>query len=561
MTVDVVSKSSNMTICGPTDVVFLFDQSENARLASSNPPTSPFNLISNAVNTFLQNPRIQGARTGDVRIGALGYGSTSVTNPIPLFSSPQQAINDLSRFRNGAGGGSFTFQGLQALTVSPRPNVNNLVILVSSQGSSRNDRIQLTRQAYNAVANLNWNVEVVSVQGSNSIAFNDLTAANGGRNVNTRLNNYNQLPNALTRILEDTLCPFVPTAPPQPSTGICSNCVGSKGTDEDPKYCDRFYECVPDQAPVPVACAAGTFYDSRSCNYINAVNCSQAPCGPGNYGNLYPSGVCCNKYYNCTPKGMEYQRCTPGQVFDETARQCVLANDPVAVCASSGRFYCDVNLQASNINQCDLYNRDPTGNPCKYVFASLPFDVPAGTFWNQEKCVIDHMPNGLQNCSQFDRAFDTTPSPVCNAVFRATYDAGSRQVLSERQLTALDVYSDIQEATLTNNALNFEANMNSPYLYYYRFIDNEFPLNTAFRLRYRFRGNSNGQSYSLLSNNFCPICPETISITVTPRGASQQEVRASFMTTAGVEVATSATISNIFFALYEYCQNIDSLLR
>ncbi|GFR77823.1 hypothetical protein ElyMa_000517900 [Elysia marginata] len=60
-------------------------------------------------------------------------------------------------------------------------------------------------------------------------------------------------------------------------------------------------------------------------------------------GTRYPSGRCCNKYFECTNGVLSEMTCPNGQVFSLPQRSCVQMRDTRALCQMQERYMCDVN--------------------------------------------------------------------------------------------------------------------------------------------------------------------------------------------------------------------------
>uniref|UniRef100_A0A2C9M1I6 Chitin-binding type-2 domain-containing protein n=1 Tax=Biomphalaria glabrata TaxID=6526 RepID=A0A2C9M1I6_BIOGL len=336
------------------------------------------------------------------------------------------------------------------------------------------------------------------------------------------------------------------------STGLCSQCLYEIGYnyDSDPQYCDTFYQCVPNSQPIRKLCPAGTFWDGSQCNHIDMAKCSKAVCDGTTQNATYPSGRCCNKYYQCY-NGRLYERMCPIDFFyDSATRNCQRSSNKFEICEAVGRFECDVvrtpaTTVAPSLPRCYGYSADPTGNPCSYTYGGYTFRTAPGTVWSQSACSL--VMDSLNSCSTSainSRAFEATNS-TCNANFLATYNDGSKAVFSERASSYMNIYATLQEVLLANNALTYDASMVSPYFYYYFFANRDFVVNSAFRVRFRVQNGVNGTTYDLLSNSYCSVCPDTIRFTVTQLTTTSFVVSASFVTTEGLAVQTSAVIANV----------------
>ncbi|RUS73513.1 hypothetical protein EGW08_018728, partial [Elysia chlorotica] len=280
------------------------------------------------------------------------------------------------------------------------------------------------------------------------------------------------------------------------------------------------------------------------------VNCAIATCIPSTpAGTRYPSGRCCNKYFECNGGALTEMSCPNGLVFSIAERACIQVIDTKAVCDMQERYVCDVNTGGvgTNTTGCGAYSPDPFGNPCRFLFGGYTINAPQGTMWSQTACSLVFA--NTDQCGQLQSGssafFGAQPADFCNAVFLATFDNGQRTVYSERQQQNLAVAVSTQEARLQQNGLVFDSTMQRPYGYYFFFNNRAIKENTAFRVRFALDQNApSNRRIDILSNNFCELCPETVSITVTPRGPNQREVTATFLLTNGQSVTTSALINN-----------------
>lgn len=567
--------------CGPIDIVFAVDTSENAK-AGSTLNNDLYYYLKEALRSFATNQRIQQA---NVRIGAVGYSSGSVM--MTSLQPPNAALQNLNSFfsnnNNFIIGGSFTNRGLSFFNnnnafgqpLNGRSNIPKQLIVISSQGSGKAGDPQKTQQAIDVLKKRGWTSKVIAVQDparsqSHPMNWADLDIANMGIQAQP-IGGYSFLQGSLTNILND-LCSVVvpvtqaPTIPnqtfkPNPplSTGLCANCEGADGRDRDPVYCDRYYDCRTGEKPTPRHCPAGTFFDDwRGCNHINKTSCSQAPCGASqDEGSLYPSGVCCNKYFRCSGGYLREELCQINEVFDESTSRCVVSQDPVRVCGINNRFYCDIN-RGGPISESPCpghFKPDPTGDPCVFYMANTKVVVPMGTYWNSKVCRLAHLPRSFQVCAEYtsDRAGTGLPigpelADQCSAVFRTQFDRGSQVVINDRIGRAIDVYSIQQEVQVSNRALVFPTTLDrasaaSPFLYWYRFISKEFTQNTAFRLRFQLAADAAiGQDYGILSNSYCVYCPESLSITARRTSGNLIEVTATFVPVEGSAIIARQSI-------------------
>ncbi|KAJ9599473.1 hypothetical protein L9F63_010043, partial [Diploptera punctata] len=123
-------------------------------------------------------------------------------------------------------------------------------------------------------------------------------------------------------------------------------CPEKYGQFEDPKQCDKYYECE-DSIPKEKLCPDGLMFDPlnrkiNKCDQPFNVDCGDQPpkgnhnCPRKNGYFAHPDPTICHLFYNCI--GGEYTEvpCTPGLHFDEYQGTCVW---PV----SSGRSGCRQN--------------------------------------------------------------------------------------------------------------------------------------------------------------------------------------------------------------------------
>ncbi|CAL1535772.1 unnamed protein product [Lymnaea stagnalis] len=582
--------------CPDTDITFLFDQSENALTASTNNPSNldtRFDILVDQFTNAMRNSRIVNTpSTNTIRIGAYGYsGSGAVATVIPQGSSPATAISSIRQgLLVSSNSGSWTYRGLQGITSGPS-YTNNVLILVSSQGSNNLNRRLLAQQEAQRVRSLGWDIKVIAAQGKNPVDFQELIIVNNNqfpivindttstddpksyRLLRTELDNIinslcNAYPTTTTTTTTSTTTPVTTTTRTstttsttttttttprpivtRPPNSICSECTfdSGYGFDSDPMYCDTFFHCLPDYTPIKKMCPSGTFWDGVQCNFIDKVRCPSAVCNANTPANTrYPSGRCCNKYYECSSGKLYEVNCPVGQVFDNTTKNCQVVADIRTTCQLSNRYECEVNRNGPiNTTDCSGYAPDPYGNPCKYQFNGYSLKVAPGTRWIQEKCTLDYTTKdtGYTTGGTSDRDFSgTVPANNCSAVFVANFNGGSRVVYSERLDANLDVYSILNEAYLANNALVFNATMVKPLLYYYFFNNRELRSNTAFKVTFRLDNPVLAREYDILSNNYCSQCPDTIRLTVAATDARRHVVTATFVTSDGKIVQSSAII-------------------
>ncbi|BFZ15537.1 hypothetical protein BsWGS_18576 [Bradybaena similaris] len=564
--------------CPPTEVVFLLDESENAaRAASTDRVNSPFNLLKQAIRNFLLNTAIYNA--GNVRVGAYGYsGSSPPATIIPQGTTPPDALNYVENIGRSTPSGSWTYRGLEMVNGRPM-YANNLMIVVSSQGSGTSSRRNDARNQVSRIIDNGWTPYVIALQGLNTLDIEELTVVNNGRppvilvdrfpQNSADPKSYNELNGEFINIINNVICTATTTTSTTTTTttrplptrstteresGLCSECLfqGGYGFDFDPQYCDTFFQCFPGAAPIKKSCADGTFWDGVQCNHIAKVSCPTAVCDSRTSGSTYPSGKCCNKYYLCANNGeMVSTACPLGQIYDEYMRACRPVGNLTVSCAETGKLLCDVDLNGPiGPGACAGYAPDIFGNPCKFQFYQRVFDTAPGTYWNQASCSLVRAQDSNMclgdNITDRDFTGPGGPAAVCNAVFLATYNGGSNAVYSERLNRQLNVYSFLQEAYLVNDGVTFTSQMRDPMLYYYFFNNRELASNIAFSIRFRLDlGFGNAQQnteYDILSNSYCAQCRETVSFTVVATSSTRHVVTATFLTNFGNTVSTSAII-------------------
>ncbi|KAH9507563.1 hypothetical protein Btru_051481 [Bulinus truncatus] len=547
------------------DFIFLLDQSENARRAASDDPQdnyTKFNILEAQMKNIFNNPYLSST---SVKIGVYGYSGYESLEIVSPGSTYATAPNNLSRLRTLSNSGSWTYYGLK--NVQSRPNYNNgVVFLVSSQGSSTYARRNLALQEALRVKGQGWRIIVIELVGVNPIDYAELLTIDPSNNtLNDGLSNpksYRLLSARVNQIINGicssttttsttktssttTTTRTTPQPPTPPSNSLCSDCMYEGGFSfvADPLYCDTFYQCIPNSDPIKKLCPAGTFWDGDMCNFIDAVKCSKAVCSFASQNATFPSGRCCNKYFECYNNKIYERDCPINQFYNAKTGRCQTSSNKVDVCESSGKFECDrqVYIGEKNLDRCPGYSPDPAGSPCSYIFNGLIMTTPTGTIWDQSKCSI--VLDTLRYCDQFPgRAFQDATTK-CNANFLSTFNGGSKSVYSERAGSEINIYTIQQEVQLTNDALSFTPTMNDPYFYYYFFNNKDLNVGTAFRVRFNPVNAQIGRTYDILSNNFCSLCKDTIKFTVTLTSPTNHVVSATFVTTEYRSVETTAIIN------------------
>jgi hypothetical protein len=557
-------------VCPPTEVAFLIDQSENAiKSASSDRVKFPFDYLKDAITKFLSNLAVLNAAT--FRVSLYGYSSNSTPSTIiTQGSTPAQALNFINLISVETNAGSWTYRGLEMITIPP-VYANNILIVLSSQGSGSDARRSLAQQNINRILGLNpssnplnWRVYVIGLQGMNTIDLSELIIVNGGKQPVLLVDRspvdpkdpkgYKDLSSELQSVINNILCTASPTTPVPTTTarvattervsGLCSNCLfdGGYGFDFDPLYCDSFYQCLKDSAPIKKFCPAGTFFDGSTCDHVRNVACPQAFCAPNDNTTKYASGKCCNKYYQCSAETPWMIACPNGQAYDANTRSCFTPTDLKPYCDGIGKYVCDYNLNGPATPDCNGYSPDPYGDPCKFMFDGQSLRVAPGTTWVQQICSLSSFNGNLcMGDSNETMIFDRDGS-LCSAIFLATFNGGSRQVFSPRLQRDISVYSSLQEATMTNNGVSFTNQMKDPFLYYYFFNSRQFQNPTAFRIRFRLDNDMLNVNYDIMSNSYCSLCRESVSFVVVASSTTRRVVTATFLTTMGNTVATSAII-------------------
>ncbi|KAK6973609.1 Bsmp protein [Biomphalaria glabrata] len=527
-------------VCPQSEVLFVLDFSDAAYVpATSNLfPYYSFDLLKAALDSFLNNNYVDNSNN-DFRVGAIGYGSRGAFEYIPIRSYPNTAKQYIYQRGNETYGASWTYVGLRAVTFSPI-YANNKLIVISAQGTSNSNNSLAFTEALR-LRNLGWNINVIAMQGQNPLDLFELTGVNN--NVRPVVlsdltaggtKSYRYLSTELANVVS-ALCSVVPTST------VCSNCMfeGGFAYEADPMYCDSFYQCVEGSSPVRKMCPAGTFWDGSQCNFMSSVSCPYAECTPNTVpGTRYPSGRCCNKYFECSNSQLVERACPIGQYFDSVSKQCSSAIDVTQVCQTTGRFECDVARQSSS--SCNGFDYDPTRDPCKFQFQGKSFNVAPGTIWNQNKCSLDYETNNL--CYRvLDRNYFALANP-CTPNFLATFNGGSKTVFSPRLNADLPVYVVSNQVVMTDDVLQFTSAMADPYYYLFFFNNKDFLPNTAFRVRFRLDNAQLNRDYDILSNSFCALCPDTLRFSVTASSSIRRVVSVMFVTTGSAVASTSAVI-------------------
>ncbi|XP_014220361.1 protein obstructor-E-like [Trichogramma pretiosum] len=138
------------------------------------------------------------------------------------------------------------------------------------------------------------------------------------------------------------------------------NCPRDDGQFEDPKQCDKFYECI-DGLPIEKYCPDGLVFDPlnrkvNKCDHVFNVDCGerlelQPPqptkkCPRRNGFFAHPDPSVCNIFYNCIDGDAIEITCTTGLHFDEYSGTCVWPD-------SAGRQGCgEVGKELSDGFRC-----------------------------------------------------------------------------------------------------------------------------------------------------------------------------------------------------------------
>ncbi|RUS73514.1 hypothetical protein EGW08_018729, partial [Elysia chlorotica] len=224
--VGLVALTTCQNTCPATEVLFLLDESENARLAAStNPDLRPFDILQNSIRNFLQHPLVANSAS-DFRVGAISYSSGQDQRVvIPPRTSRSQALAGVANIGLVSHAGSWTYRGLEKVDLAPM-YANSLLIIISSQGSGTQDRRNLAQQEISRVmGQLGWQPWVIVPQGGNPIDMTEMTLINNGQSPVVLYDQsqppqgYNQLDRALNNVVEEMLC--VTPVVPVPTTNVC----------------------------------------------------------------------------------------------------------------------------------------------------------------------------------------------------------------------------------------------------------------------------------------------------------------------------------------------------
>ncbi|CAL1535773.1 unnamed protein product [Lymnaea stagnalis] len=216
------------SVCQPTEILLLLDESEAARLAASDEPDNQetkFNILKSAVDSLLANRIIANSRN-TFRIGAYGYSDAGhQTVIIPEGTSPMMArdYTYLIGRNTSLKSESLTYSGLEMVR-SPPFYTNNRLIVVSTRGSWSSSQRTLAQNEVARAQKLGWSPLVIAVQGIYlifqgiyPIDTEELLHVNGGKQFvtlddfsNLDPKSFRLLPAAFDNIVNNLLCPDSP---------------------------------------------------------------------------------------------------------------------------------------------------------------------------------------------------------------------------------------------------------------------------------------------------------------------------------------------------------------
>uniref|UniRef100_A0A0B6ZWV1 Uncharacterized protein n=1 Tax=Arion vulgaris TaxID=1028688 RepID=A0A0B6ZWV1_9EUPU len=531
-------------VCPPLSIVIVVDMSETSKAAATQ--TKNFDLLHDVLNYIFNNTAIANPLS-NVSAAVYGYSSSSNETIVPEWSTARVALSRVNTAGSTiASAGSTTSLGL-SLVKSPPPNSNNRLVLISTQGTTSANRTAMSVTEANRLRSMGFNLTIFGLQGANAVNLQDLAAINNGV-IPKLIIDTNPTPGPSPKgfrgliaefdnIIRSLGCSNVPATTPMSTTratvttGPCSQCLYDGGFTRmpDPDYCDSFYWCSETGTATRSACADGTFFDGNICNEMSIVKCPSAECTMNTPVNTYyPSGRCCNVYYECTGGKNVKRLCANGEVYNHAKRSCEVPADIEAVCRQIGKFECD--KKSDVISSC-ICSSDTFGNQCYFWCWGYRFQVSTGTVWSDKECSLIH--STVDYCQATNITTDRDLDVTCKAAFSASYNGQSRQVMDERSNAPIDISSIVQNVILSNDAVVFAAGATDPFLYYFYFNNNDIGLNFAINLRFKFKGTDLNINYDLLSNNYCKECPATISFTIAAKSSTTRSLSATLVTTGG----------------------------
>ncbi|XP_076626478.1 protein obstructor-E [Colletes latitarsis] len=212
------------------------------------------------------------------------------------------------------------------------------------------------------------------------------------------------------------------------------NCPSKDGQYEDPKQCDKFYECA-DGIATEKLCPDGLVFDPlnrkvNKCDHVFNVDCGdrlelQPPqptkkCPRRNGFFAHPDPSVCNIFYNCIDGEAIEITCTTGLHFDEYSGTCVWPD-------SAGREGCGVvdkklkdGFECPKESQVDtrgmVVDHPKFSHPddCQKFYVCLNGVTPReqgcsdGTVYNEEQQRCD-APENVAGCEDWYKDDDKKP--------------------------------------------------------------------------------------------------------------------------------------------------------
>ncbi|KAK0053464.1 hypothetical protein Bpfe_017162 [Biomphalaria pfeifferi] len=185
-------------------LLFLLDLSKTAQdAASSGFRGAKFDILENQLKLFFNYLtfyyRVQ------VRIGAFGYSGSQSVQILPYWTSPDKAGSKLWKLRTLSSAESRTYSGLRSVVTEAKYK-ENLLIVVSAQGSN-NDLLRNKFLAeVDRVKSLGWNLKVIAVKGSSPFDVAELSRLDSNYiTLSDRPKSYTGLSRELIRVI-DTMC-------------------------------------------------------------------------------------------------------------------------------------------------------------------------------------------------------------------------------------------------------------------------------------------------------------------------------------------------------------------
>ncbi|KAI8780971.1 hypothetical protein BgiBS90_018322, partial [Biomphalaria glabrata] len=155
--------------CPPIELTFLLDQSQPACDAASSRfkydtnIRTKFNILEDQLKIVLDY--LAEYNSTDTRVGAYTYSGKQSLEILPAWTSPVKAGEHLWKLRLLPNAGSWTYFGLRNIKTRPK-HQNNVVFLVTAQGSRHPvKRYQAIAEA-NRVKDLGWDIRVLVLKSS-----------------------------------------------------------------------------------------------------------------------------------------------------------------------------------------------------------------------------------------------------------------------------------------------------------------------------------------------------------------------------------------------------------